>query len=68
MSNGMNFLVALKKWHTALLYSDKKAFQLESGTHGWPETLLGQPTSEAMWSFLNRYTLTAARVQHPSVN
>ena len=29
MNNGMNFLVALKKWHTALIYKDKKAFQLE---------------------------------------
>ena len=33
MSNGKNFLVALKKWHTALLYNDKKAFQLEKEFH-----------------------------------
>ena len=32
-------------------------YRLERGTHDWPETLLGQPTSEAMWSFLNHYTL-----------
>ena len=43
-------------------------YRLERGTHVWPETLFGQPTSEAMWSFLNRYTLTGARVQHPSLN
>ena len=43
-------------------------YRLERGTHVCPETLLDQPTSEAMWSFLNRYTLTGARVQHPSVN
>ena len=29
MNNGMNFLVALKKWHTALLYSDRNAFRHE---------------------------------------
>ena len=35
MNSGMNFLVALKKWHTALLYSDKKAFQLEKEIDHW---------------------------------
>ena len=43
-------------------------YRLERGTHDWPETLLGQPTSEVMWSFLNRYNLTGARVQRPGVN
>ena len=29
MNNGLNFLDALKKWPTALLYSDNKASQLK---------------------------------------
>ena len=38
-------------------------YRLERGTHDWPETLLGQPTSETMWSFLRQYTLAGKKVQ-----
>ena len=38
-------------------------YRLERGTHDWPETLLGQPTSETMWSFLHQYTLAGKKVQ-----
>tara|TARA_A100001388_G_scaffold34288_1_gene21936 strand:+ start:186 stop:1112 length:927 start_codon:yes stop_codon:yes gene_type:complete len=43
-------------------------YRLERGTHDWPETLLGQPTSEVMWSFLNHYTLAGRNEQPISVN
>ena len=38
-------------------------YRLERGTHDWPEKLLGQPTSETMWSFLHQYTLAGKKVQ-----
>ena len=37
-------------------------YRLERGEHDWPETLLGQPTSEVMWSFLQQYTLAGKKL------
>jgi polyhydroxybutyrate depolymerase len=43
-------------------------YRLERGAHDWPETLLGQPTSEVMWSFFNHYNLPGKKLRPNSAN
>jgi polyhydroxybutyrate depolymerase len=48
---------------THLVYDDCRQdsriehYRLTEADHGWPETLMGEPTYTVLWSFLNRHAL-----------